>query len=402
MRRRLLWLIPLVLVVVGLAFWGFRRSKGPRIDTVSAVRRPLVQTLVTSGRIIQRLQSELGAQIQSTVVEVPVDEGDRVEADALLVRLADDEARAALAEAEAAVAEAEARLSRVRGSGRRIAAESLRQARIDAEQASVELERQERLHTTGAISEAALERARRERDATRSRRIAASIEVAAAAPRGSDVQVAAAALARAQARLRAAEVGVRRTQLRAPSAGVVLVRHVETGEVVRPGEVLVTFAGEGPLEVRVRPDESNLGRLEVGQSALVSAEAYPDRAVAAEVARIAPSVDPTRGTIDVELTLSDVEDLRPDMTVSVEIEVGRADDALVLPVSLIRDLGSDHTWVLVADDDTAKRRDVELGLEGDDLVQILNGIDEDTRIIPPSLPLEEDDPVRVRRVEPAA
>ena len=138
-RRRLLWLVPIALLAAGLATWAFRHEKGPRVDAVSPVRGALVQTLVTSGRVIQRRQSELGAQIQSTVVEVAIEEGAEVEADALLVRLADDDARAALEEAEAAVAEAEARFQRVRGVGRRMAAEGLQQARIDAEQAQVEL-----------------------------------------------------------------------------------------------------------------------------------------------------------------------------------------------------------------------------------------------------------------------
>ena len=401
MKRRLLWLVPLVVVVGVVATWAFRKGKGPRVDAVRPVRSALVQTLVTSGRVIQRGQSELGAQIQSTVVEVSVEEGAEVEADALLVRLADDEAQAALEEAEAAVSEAEARLSRV-GVGRRMAAQSLQQARIDADQAQTELDRQQALHTSGAISEAALERARRDRDATRSRRIAAALDVAAAAPRGSDAQAAAAALARAQARLRAAEIGVRRTQIRAPTAGTVLDRHVEAGEVVRPGEVLVTFAGEGPLEVRVHPDESNLSRLEIGQHALVSPEAFPDREVEAEVARIAPSVDPSSGTIEVELTLSDAEGLRPDMTVSVEIEVGRAEDTLVLPVAMIRDLGSERPWVLIAREGTAVRRDVALGLEGDDRVEVREGLDTDTVVIPPTSTVREDEPVRIRRAEPAS
>ncbi len=389
-------------ITVALGTYAFRAKKGPRVDGVTPVRAPLVQTLVTSGRVVQRRQSQLGAQVQSTVVEVPVDEGDEVEADALLVRLADDEARAALQEAEASVAEAEARLQRVQGVGRRMAAQSLRQARIDADQAQAELTRQESLFSRGAISEASLERARRERDGTRSRRIAASIEVAASAPQGSDVQAAAATLARAQARLRAAEVGLSRTQLRAPSAGVVLIRHVETGEVVRPGEVLMTFAGEGPLEVRVQPDESNLRRLEVGQRALVSAEAFPDRAVNAQVARIAPSVDPTRGTIEVEISLDDQADLRPDMTVSVEIEVGRTEEALVVPIGLIRDLGSDRPWVLVAHEGTARRREVTLGLEGDDRVEVTEGLDEQAVLIAPTVPIDEDDPVRIRSAEPAS
>ncbi|MFW2390631.1 MAG: efflux RND transporter periplasmic adaptor subunit [Polyangiales bacterium] len=400
-KRHLLWILPLLIILAFGVSWAVRRADGPRVEALSPVLRPMVQTIVTSGRVVQRRQSKLGAMIQGTVAEVRAEDGDRIEAEALLVRLADDDALANLAEAEASVSEAEARLARVQSYGRRIAAQTLRQATIEAKQAEVEFQRQKRLLGTGAVSELTFERARRDRDQTRSRRITASLEVAAAAPKGSDVAVAAATLAGSEARLRAAQVAVEHTRIRAPSGGVVLKRHVERGEVVQPGEPLVTFAGDGPLEVRIQPDESNLALLRVDQRALVSAEAFPEQRLGASVSRIAPSIDPVRGTVEVDLAVEEQAELRPDMTVTVEIEVGRADSALVLPSWAVRDFGSDAPWVLVAEDGEAKRRDVNLGLEGDDLVQVVSGLGEQDRVIPPALPVDEGEPVRLRGTRPA-
>jgi len=400
-KRQLFWIAPLAAALVLAAWWLFREAEGPRVDAITAVRRPMVQTIVTSGRVVQRRQSKLGAMVPGTVAELLVDDGDRVEADALLVRLADDDALASLAEAEASVSEAEARLARVQGLGRRMAVQALRQATIEAKQAETEYRRQDKLFGTGAVSELSLERARRDRDQTRSRRISASLEVAAAAPRGSDVAVAAASLARAEARLTAAQVAVEHTRIRAPLPGVVLKRHVERGEVVQPGEPLLTFAGDGPLEVRIQPDESNLALLRLGQHALISAEAFPDQRVDASIARIAPSIDPIRGTVEVDLSIDDELDLRPDMTVTVEIEVGRAQSALVVPSWLIHDLGSEAPWLMLAKEGRAQRRDVKLGLEGDDLVEVVSGLSEDEQLLSPALPIEEGDPVRVRKTRPA-
>jgi len=400
-KRQLFWIVPLAVALVVGAWWLFHRAEGPRVAAITPVRRPLVQTVVTSGRVVQRRQSKLGAMVPGTVAELLVDDGDRVAADALLVRLADDDALASLAEAEASVSESEARLARVQGVGRQMAVQALRLASIEAKQAETEYRRQDKLFETGAVSEIDLERARRDRDQTRTQRISASLEVAAAAPKGSDVAVAAAALARAEARLTAAQVAVEHTRIRAPLPGVVLKRHVERGEVVQPGEALVTFAGDGPLEVRIQPDESNLALLRLGQRAVISAEAFPDQRLDASISRIAPSVDPIRGTVEVDLAIEDELDLRPDMTVTVEIEVGRTESALLVPSWLIRDLGSEAPWLLVAEAGEARRRDVKLGLEGDDLVEIVSGLGEDDRVLPPALPLEEGDPVRVRRTRPA-
>jgi HlyD family secretion protein len=398
----LLWIVPLVVALGAGGWWAFRRTEGPRVDAITPVRQPMVQTIVTSGRVVQRRQSKLGAMIPGTVAEVGVEDGDRVEAEALLVRLADEDALANLAEAEASVSEAEARLARVQGVGRRMAEQALRQATIEARQAEVEFQRQQALAGSGAVSELTFERARRDRDQARSRRISASLEVAAAAPKGSDVAVSAAALSRAQARLTAAQVAVEQTRIRAPLPGVVLKRHVEPGEVVQPGEAIVTFAGDGPLQVRIQPEESNLALLQLGQHALVSSEAFPEQRLGASISRIAPSVDPVRGTVEVDLDIEDETDLRPDMTMTVEIEVGRTSSALVVPSWAIRDLGSDRPWVMIAKEGEARRRDVELGLEGDDVVEVVSGLSTDDRVLSPMLPIEEGYPVRLRKAPGAA
>ncbi len=401
-ERHLLWIVPLVVALGAGGWWAFRRTEGPRVDAITPVRQPMVQTIVTSGRVVQRRQSKLGAMIPGTVAEVGVEDGDRVEAEALLVRLADEDALANLAEAEASVSEAEARLARVQGVGRRMAEQALRQATIEARQAEVEFQRQQALAGSGAVSELTFERARRDRDQARSRRISASLEVAAAAPKGSDVAVSAAALSRAQARLTAAQVAVEQTRIRAPLPGVVLKRHVEPGEVVQPGEAIVTFAGDGPLQVRIQPDDSNLALLQLGQHALVSSEAFPEQRLGASISRIAPSVDPVRGTVEVDLDIEDETDLRPDMTMTVEIEVGRTSSALVVPSWAIRDLGSDRPWVMIAKEGEARRRDVELGLEGDDVVEVVSGLSTDDRVLSPMLPIEEGYPVRLRKAPGAA
>ena len=398
----MLWIVPLVVALGAGGWWAFRRTEGPRVDAITPVRQPMVQTIVTSGRVVQRRQSKLGAMIPGTVAEVGVEDGDRVEAEALLVRLADEDALANLAEAEASVSEAEARLARVQGVGRRMAEQALRQATIEARQAEVEFQRQQALAGSGAVSELTFERARRDRDQARSRRVSASLEVAAAAPKGSDVAVSAAALSRAQARLTAAQVAVEQTRIRAPLPGVVLKRHVEPGEVVQPGEAIVTFAGDGPLQVRIQPDESNLALLQLGQHALVSSEAFPEQRLGASISRIAPSVDPVRGTVEVDLDIEDETDLRPDMTMTVEIEVGRTSSALIVPSWAIRDLGSDRPWVMIAKEGEARRRDVELGLEGDDVVEVVSGLSTDDRVLSPMLPIEEGYPVRLRKAPGAA
>lgn len=392
----------IVALLGGGAVLALGAGGSERVDAYTPVTRPLTQTLLVTGRLVPPRQLELGAMIQGTVAHVAMEEGEVVEAGQLLVQLADDEARARLQEAEARVQEAQARLVRVRGVGRKLADERLEQARIEGEEADRAFARAETLHAAGSLTEADFDAARARRDGARSRRVAAELEAAASSRGGSDVQAAAAALAQAQAALEVARTALARTQLRAPTAGRVLVRDVELGQVVRPGDVAVVLAGEGPLEVRIHPDEYHLGTLAVGQRAMVSTEAFPERPLAAEVAHIAPRVDPTKGTVEVRLALADeLGDLalKPEMSATVEVVLGARDQALVLPRRLIHELGSGRPWVVVEEDGTARRADVELGLQGTEAVELVGGLSPEAHVLERSV--DPGDAVRVKRVQPA-
>ncbi|TNE85303.1 MAG: efflux RND transporter periplasmic adaptor subunit [Deltaproteobacteria bacterium] len=404
MPRRALAIVLVVLLVLGGGLlWG-RQQQGPRAVAYLPVRQPITQTLLVTGRLASPARVQLGALVQSTVAEVAVEEGDVVDEGVLLVRLADDEAAARVRESEAQVAEAAARLRRIRGVGRRVAGERLEQARVNAEEADRQFARADELFVDGFLAEAEHDAARQRRDVARSQLVAAQLEAAATDPAGADTASAAASLARAQAALELAQAGLERTRLRAPSRGRVLERHVEVGQVVRPGDVLLQFAGEGDLEVRITPDEFHLGQLAIDQQAMVVTEAFPDRPLYARVSRMAPRVDATRGTVEVRLALTgEVDDLalRPDMTATVEVILGERDDALVLPTWLVRDLGSREPWVLVARDGAAVRVPVGLGLEGTETVEITSGLAEDDAVLAPDVAVEPGEPVRAREPRPA-
>src|SRR5690606_41190081 len=135
-----------------------------------------------------------------------------------------------------------------------------------------------------------------------------------------------------QARLDAAQAALSKTEIRAQFSGTILTRNVEAGDLVQPGGVLLEIARNDDIEVLVPVDERNLGLLEIGQQAVCIADAYLTQPFEATVARIAPTVDPQRGTVDVWLAIPKVPTfLRNDLTVTVTIETGRRPDALAVP-----------------------------------------------------------------------
>jgi HlyD family secretion protein len=298
-----------------------------------------------------------------------------VEAGQGLVVIDADAARAALDEAEATATEARARLDQVRDESVAIASEQERQARVSAEQAERALERAEYLHGLGGIPQTELESAQQAYDLARSR--VAEAATRAEGTRASDVELAEARLQQAVANVDAARDTLERTVVRAPADGVVIDRRVDPGAAVQAGATLIEMVTSGRTQLVVEPDESNLALLEVGQRAIASAEAFPERTFAARVVWIAPSVDPERGTIEARLDVADPPAyLRLDMTVSVEIVTGRAEHALVVPRAAVRDLSSGTPWVLVVEEGRTARREVELGLRGEDVIEVREGLRE--------------------------
>jgi HlyD family secretion protein len=182
-------------------------------------------------------------------------------------------------------------------------------------------------------------------------------------------------VAKARAAVEAARARLELTRIVAPADGTVLQRRVERGDAVQPGRVLLQIAADGPTEIVAFPAEENLSRLTTGAHARVSADAFPADTFAATLTRIGPAVDPTQGTIEVRLIVPEPPDyLRPDLTVSVNLDAGRKSAASVLPVEAVRGLGTDSPWVAVVRDGRLERRDVTLGLRGDAFVELLGGV----------------------------
>jgi len=155
--------------------------------------------------------------------------------------------------------------------------------------------------------------------------------------------------------------------------------------VVQPGKELMALAPAGETQIVVQIDEKNLGLLAVGQKAIASADAYPAQRFAAEVVYINPGVDPLRGAVEVKFRVPEPPAfLRQDMTVSVDTEVARRSDTIVVPSDAVRDASGAHPWVLAVRGLRAARLPVKLGLRGDGRVEVLEGVEPGDNLIPAS------------------
>ncbi len=375
LRRHVITAAVLAAVLLAaLAAWWTTRA--PLVQAVSARMAPLVRTLQFSARVATASRVEVGSTLTGRVLQVAVSEGAQVKAGDVLVRLESDELRASLAQSQASERQAAARLAGLRSTGRSAAQAGVAQAESVLAAAQAELQRTLDLVARGFISEARLDEVRRAVAVAQAQLDGARAQSAANAEPGTDVAQAQAQLALASAARAAAEARLGEAVLTAPADARVLSRMVEPGQIVQPGRALLGLALAGPLQLVAQVDERYLGQLQPGQVAAVLADAYPTQRFTARVLSIAPLVDAQRGAIEVKFSLPPPLPafLREDMTLSVEVETARREQALVVPADALRSDESTGPSVWLARDGRVQARKVRLGLRTLDAVEILDGL----------------------------
>lgn len=349
----------------------------PRIAAVAVERRDLVQTVVASGRVETPYRVNVGSQVTGTVATIPVAEGQAVKAGEPLILLDDREAKAAVVLAEAAVAEAEARLRQIRDVTLPSAQETLKQAQANLLNAQQSYQRAIKLYHDGYATKADFDGVQKDLDVAKTQLRSAELQVYSNGTQGSAYMMAETQLAQAKSSLASAEVKLSYTVIRAPVDGTLIARAVERGNVVQAGDKLMMLSPASETRLVLDIDEKNLSALKVGQSALASADAYPDQTFPAELVYINPSVDAAQGSVAVKLSVPDPPAyLVQDMTVSVDIEVARRQNALILPLAAVHDALTEAPWVWLVAGGRTTHHAIRIGARGDAKVEILEGLKE--------------------------
>ena len=354
MKQRWIWLGILVVALAGAAFAVFT-LRSAAVEALEVQPSTLVRTLRFSARVATLSRVDVGSTVTGRVSQVLVDEGAQVRRGDALVRLESDELRAALAQADATLRAAQA-----------------------------ELTRQQQLVAQGFVSASRIDEARRAVEVAQAQQASARAQTHAIADSGTDVAQAQAQLALARAATSAARARLAQAAVLAPADAKVLSRQVEPGQIVQPGRALMSLALAGPTQLVAPVDERFLDQLQPGQGAAVVADAFPGQPFPARVLSIAPAVDAQRGAIEVKLALDRQAPpfLREDMTLSVEVETGRRERALVVPLSAVRPQADPTAAaVLAVADGRTQERKVRLGLRTLDAVEVLEGLSAGDRVL---------------------
>ena len=199
-----------------------------------------------SGALAPEREATIRAELSAPVVETLIDQGQRVAAGQLLIRLDDAAIRDQVLSARSAVTTAQANLT----------------------VAQHEQDRNEALLKAGAIAERMVEQSR------------------------AQVTAARAQLATAQAQLASADKQASNTRITAPLAGIVSARQVNAGDVVSPGTALVTVVDPSTMRLEASVPAEALGAVRLGAPVDFSVTGYPNRHFTGRVTRVNPIADP--------------------------------------------------------------------------------------------------------------
>jgi membrane fusion protein, multidrug efflux system len=170
--------------------------------------------------------------------------------------------------------------------------------------------------------------------------------------------------------VRKAQLDLERTRVRTPFPGRIASLHVVEGQLVRPGDELMTLVDLDPVRVQVQVLEGELAHIAPGARARVRFSAFPDRVFDGRVETINPLVEEQTRTARVTVLVPNPDGrVLPGMYARVELEAQRIPDRILVPRSAILERDR-RTMLFVFEDGRAKWRYVTTGLENEHFVEI--------------------------------
>ncbi|MEA5463898.1 HlyD family secretion protein [Leptothoe sp. PORK10 BA2] len=331
-----------------------------------------------------------------------------------------------IARAEAQLAEAEASLQELRSGNRdqEIAQAEARLQRVQTtlQQRETNLQRYESLYSAGAISREEVEQKRADRDVskaevreaqeslalqkagTRTEQIVQaearteqqrqSVAALKAGNRAEDIAQAQAQVRSAEGSLQTTEAKLQDTDIKAPFDGVVNQIYAELGAFVSPsvsGGSTESSSSSSILqlssvrnEVIVNLPESQISKIEVGQPVVIKADAFPGETFTGQVERIAAQATISQNVTSFEVWLSlelpKAEKLKVGMNVETQFEVGRLENALLVPnAAVVR--GADGEGVYVLEGDEPVFQVIETGATAQGKTEVVSGLDGDEQVL---------------------
>jgi HlyD family secretion protein len=391
-RSRLVYVIALVVGVVIIAVIVAAASGGgTKLDSsklAKVERGDLAKSVVATGKIEPVAKVELKSKASGIVKKWYAEAGDKVKIGDVLVELDKEEILARVRSARAALQAAEANQTGAQA--------ELERAKVDAEGPDVPLlkrayDRALEMAKSGVISEAALD------DAQKAYKLAVNKRDVARAQldvQKANITQAEAQVAEAQANLAQLEEEYRNSTLVSPMNGLVLSRDVEIGDAVSSILVMgsaatpvMTLGDTNEVYVKGKVDESDIGKVYLGQPARIKVESFRDKSFQGKVTRIAPMGEEKDNvtTFEVRVSITNATgELKAAMTANAEIILDEHKNTLLIPEGAILYDADKKPSVEVPDPkqkDGKRKVAIELGISNGAKAEVLAGLKQGDQVV---------------------
>ena len=327
--------IVILVIIAGAAgsAWWFRRSTAPTVTVEAVKTRDLEAIVSASGKIQPKRFVNISADTSGRVVNLAVNEGDRVTTGQFLMQIDPRTLRTRVESGQAALRGSEASLDQAR--------QSIETARVQLTVAQQNFKRQQDLWAKQLTTREALERA--ENDV----RMAES----ALSEREKQVKTQEMRLGQDRASLQSAQFDLSKVRIESPIAGIITRRNIQEGETAvvgtmnNAGTVLLTVADMSVIQAEVEVDETNIPNVVLGQPAKITIDAIPDHVFKGHVTEIGNSPIQATGqqattqqatNFKVVVVLDeDVPDVRPGFTCTADITTATRKNITAVPIPAV-------------------------------------------------------------------
>lgn len=396
-RRNIIIAVVIVAAILGIWKWSQGGQKR-MIQAESPAYRDIIERVSASGKVQPASEVKIQSDVSGQIVELPVKEGDHVKKGQLLVRINPDLYTSALQRAEATWNSAKSNWSSAKA--------RLAQAQAQLKMQELTFKRNEKLLAEKVISQA-------EMDNSRSTYETAVAEVTAAQE---SIKSAEFSIASAEAGKTEAADNLKRTTILAPIDGTVTALTKEVGEAVlgnnmTSGDVIMKISSLAQMEVDVEVNESDIVHVQVGDTAVVTVDAFRNEKFKGLVTEIgntalnlmttgvgATNSQVTNFSVKVSILPSSYSHLmkgegdspfRPGMTATVDIETEKIKHVLSIPIKSVTmrpdssSNGQSKTCVFVYDESEKKARlkFLTTGIQDDQFIHVPKGLNEQDKVI---------------------
>jgi HlyD family secretion protein len=391
-RRLIIWgsIVAVIVLVIAVGVFAATRA-GTKIDPsklAKVERGDLAKSVVATGKVTPITKVEVKSKASGIVKKLYVDYGDRVKKGQLLAQLDKIEIEAQVEQSRAALEAAEANLKSAQADFER--------AKVDAEGPDVPLlkrayERDVSMAKDGVVSTSALEDAQRAYELALNKQNVAKAQVTVLKAKIAQSQ---AVVAQDGANLKQLEEQLSYTDIISPIDGIVLSRDVEMGDAVSSILVLgssatlvMTLGDTSEVYVKGKVDESDIGRVYLGQRARIKVESFKDKTFDGKVTKISPmGVEKDNvTTFEVRVSIQNPGgELKAEMTANAEIILEEHKNVLQIPEGAIIYDKDKKASVEVPDPKGKDGKDkvaVNIGISNGAKTEVLSGLKEGQEVV---------------------